>query len=434
MNLLTVVALAMVLLIVAAPFQKRVPLWLVMMLVPIAAALVLGYPVADISASLTKTMNSTMVSAGYLMFFALIYFTMLTETGMFETIVNAVLKPFGGRMNVIILLVLTTALSLLCAVTAQISITYLILFPLLLPLYKRFGLNREYAFILCQTALAVMMWLPWSPAIVNVSVVLGCDAMELSAAASRVAVCMAPGIVFQWVYMAWRHKKENGTWGLTPAAAGEQAGEQKENPLARPKLFWINFLVFLVLMAGLIGFSLPPYLVFIAGCAYMIIFVYPNDFGPMVAKAGKTYVNLFTFMMAMSIYLAVFTDTGMNNAIGELLTSLFPGFLTRYMHIILLAVCVVCVRYVPNRVFTLLYPVLVAIGAQFGFSGMAMIAPFIINLTLATGSTPLNPPNFLACSLLEVDSTHYFSTAVKIQSITNLIAIAAAVVMGVMPL
>jgi len=433
MNLLTIVALAMVLLIVAAPFQKRLPLWLVMMLVPIAAALVLGYPMEEINASLTKTMNSTMVSAGYLMFFALIYFTMLTETGMFETIVNAILKPFGGRMNVVILLILTTALSLLCAVTAQISVTYLILFPLLLPLYKRFGLNREYAFILCQTALAVMMWLPWSPAIVNVSVVLGCEAMELSSAASKAAICMAPGIVFQWVYMAWKHKKEHGTWGLA-AGGAEEEGEQKENPLVRPKLFWINFLVFLALMVGLIWFRLPPYLVFIAGCAYMVVFVYPNDFGPMVAKAGKTYVNLFIFMLAMSIYLAVFTDTGMNNAIGELLTGIFPGFLTRYMHIILLAVCVVCVRYVPNRVFTLLYPVLVAIGAQFGFAGMAMIAPFIINLTLATGSTPLNPPNFLACSLLEVDSTHYFGTAVKIQSVTNLIAIATAVVMGVMPL
>lgn len=429
----TVVAVIMVLLLVLAVFQKRIPIWLVMILVPVAAALCLGYPIADINTSILGKLNATMSSAGYLLFFALIYFTMLTETGMFETLVNAILKPFGNRMNVIFLLLLTSALSLLCALAQQIMVTYLILFPVLLPLYKRFHMRREYAFILCQTALGAMMWLPWSPGVLNVSVVIGCEPTELSAAASKAAICIIPAMIFQWVYMAWKHKKENGTWAMVEATAEDNI-KKEENALARPKLFWPNFLVFVALMVGLIKFSLPPYLVFVAGTAYMILVVYPKDFGPLVAKAGKTFINLFLFMVGISFYLAVFTDMGMTEAIGSLLTSLFPSFLARYMHIILLAVCVVCIRYVPNRVFTMLYPVLIAVGAQFGFSALAMIAPFIINLTLATGSTPLNTPNFLGCSLLDIDSNLYFSTAVKLQSVTNLIAIATAIILGIMPI
>ena len=433
----TLIAILMVLVIVLAAFQKRIPMYLVLMLIPILAALFLGYSLTDISTSIMGKLNETMASAGFLLLFALIYFNLLMETGMFETIVNVMIKPFGSRMNVVILIILTTVLSLLCALTAQISVTYLIIFPILLPLYKKLKLNREYCFILCQTALAVMMWLPWSPAIVNVSVVLGCEATELSVAASQAAVCMVPGILFQWIYMAWRHKKDTGSLFLTVDGAGEAAAEEaqeEKKKLVRPKLFWPNLLVFLILMVGLLKFGIPAYLLFMIGTAYMILVNYPRDFGPLLERAGKQFMGLFLFMIGISIYLAVFTDMGMVNALGEAIAGSFPDFLARYMHIILLAVCVVCIRYVPNRVFTMLYPVLVATGAQYGFLGMAMIAPFIINLTLATGSTPLNPPNFLGCSLLEIDANHYFGTAVRVQSITNLIAIATAVIMGIMPI
>ena len=187
-------------------------------------------------------------------------------------------------------------------------------------------------------------------------------------------------------------------------------------------------------MVGLLAFQLPAYLLFMIGSAYMILVNYPKDFGPLVEKAGKQFMGLFLFMVGISISLAVFTDTGMVTVLGEAIAAYFPNFLARYMHVILLAVCVICIRYVPNRVFTMLYPVLVTVGAQFGFSGLAMIAPFIINLTLATGSTPLNPPNFLGCSLLEIDVDGYCNTAVKIQSVTNLIAIAAAIILGIMPI
>ena len=134
MNMTLLIAILMVLVIVLATFQKRVPMYLVLMIVPIIAALCLGYSLTDISSSIMTKLNETMESAGFLLLFALIYFNMMIETGAFETIVGVLVKPFGSRMNVIILMILTTALGLLCALAQQISVTYLVLFPVLLPL------------------------------------------------------------------------------------------------------------------------------------------------------------------------------------------------------------------------------------------------------------------------------------------------------------
>lgn len=77
----TLIAILMVLLLVLATFQKRVPIYLVMMIIPILAALCLGYSLPDISASILAKLNETMASAGFLLLFALIYFTMMIETG-----------------------------------------------------------------------------------------------------------------------------------------------------------------------------------------------------------------------------------------------------------------------------------------------------------------------------------------------------------------
>ncbi len=364
MNMVLLVAIVMVLVIVLATFQKRIPVYLALMLVPIVAALCLGYPLGEINNSIIDKRNDTMKSAGFLLLFALIYFTMMIETGIFETIVGVLIKPFGSRMNVIILMVLTTALGVLFGLAQQITVTYLVLFPVLLPLYKKLKLDSAYCFILVQTALTMMMWLPWSMGVMNVSVVLGCEPAELSAAASKAAICMVPGILFQWVYMAWKHKKTHGSLFLTVNGEKETeraAVKEESQKMVRPKLFWPNLIVFLLIMVGLLAFQLPSYLLFMFGAAYMIIFNYPKDFGKLIQKAGKQFMTAFLFMIGISIYLAVFTDTGMIDELGGAIATYFPGFLTRYMHVILLAVCVICIRYVPSRVFTMLYPVLISV-------------------------------------------------------------------------
>ena len=441
--MLLVITLIMVGLLILANFQKRIPLWMVLLL-PIFSALALGYSINEITESLMGKMIDTMRSAGFLMLFALLYFNMLNESGTFETLVNGLVKRLGRFMNVIVLMVLTLILGVLCGLMAQITVAYLIIFPMLLPLYKALNFKPVYCFVLVNSALAAMMFLPWSLGVINVSVVLGCDPVDLGAAASRTLICLIPAIVFQCVYMAVMHKREYGTLGapnvgeaaaLAEAEVESVEAQVKSKKQLRPKMFVPNLLVLVAILTSLVVFSMPAWLMFMFGACYMILFNYPTmkEHMPIFHESSKTYINLLLFMIGISVYLAVFTDMGMVDTLGNAIATYFPTFLSRYMHIILLASCVVCIRYIPNRVFTMLYPVLITMGAQFGFDGMAMIAPFLINLTLATTATPLNPQNVMGCSLLEIEPNYYFSFAMKIQSVTNLISIALMLVMGMIP-
>ena len=50
-----------------------------------------------------EQLASMMKSAGFMLLFAFLYFQMLTEAGVFDTIVSAITTKLGNKMNVIVI-------------------------------------------------------------------------------------------------------------------------------------------------------------------------------------------------------------------------------------------------------------------------------------------------------------------------------------------
>ena len=102
--------------------------------------------------------------------------------------------------------------------------------------------------------------------------------------------------------------------------------------------------------------------------------------------------------------------------------------------IIMLLLCVIIIYFVPFQIFNALYPLFVSVGAGFGISPVAMIAPFVCNLSLATSSTPTNSSTYLGCALTETEVEPYCKKAVPIQTVTNAIVVLTAIIFGVLQL
>lgn len=62
----------------------------------------------------------------------------------------------------------------------------------------------------------------------------------------------------------------------------------------------------------------------------------------------------------------------------------------------------------------------------------AVIAPFVNNLALATGSSPMTATTYIATGLLDLDVNEYAKLAVPVQTVANIIIILAGVVFGLM--
>lgn len=426
-------AIILILIVVATVITKKVPFNFVLLIVPIVCALILGHSVEETSTFVVEQLSSMMQSAGFMLLFAFLYFQMLTEAGVFDTIVTAVTTKLGHKMNVIVIMILTTLIGGFSILTGNFTPAYLITFPILVPLYKRFDFDREAAFIIAQTAMSALCFIPWGIGMAYTASSAGLDANELAAASMPWGLCFIPAIILQWIYFGLQHKKRVGTFQAV--AEVETAEEKKEeNPNLRPKLFWVNLIIFVVALVALGVFGIAPYFVFIVATVVTAMLNYPKNFGEIFAKVGPMYLNILIMLIAINVYQAVFNNTGMVGAISDALMQFCPEFLLRYIHIILLLLCVVIIYVIPFQIFNALYPIFISIGAGFGIPAVAVIAPFVCNLSLATSSTPTNSSTYTGCALTETEVQHFCKKAVPIQTVTNAVVVLTAVIFGVLQL
>lgn len=430
----TIMAIIMLSIIIAFVFIKKVPIQFVLAIVPIICALFLGVKLTDLNNAMLDQINSTMKSVGYMLLFGMMYFTLLSETGMFVIIVQGMMKLTRGKFNVYTLMIMTTIVEAIAMLTASPVISYLITFPVMLSIYKKFKFDRKAAMIIVQTAAAAMSFLPWGMGIANSAIFAKVDPMLLSKQVIPITLCFIPVIILQWVYFGIRHKKQVGT--IHELENNEEnsveAVKNDENPNARPQFFWINFIVFIGVIIALAVFQIPPYIVFIFGVLITTLVNYPNpkQYNPIWKNSGATYFNTLLMFVAISIFVGVFNSTGMIKGLSELIISIFPTFLARYMHIILLAICVIVIRFVPYQLYNSLYPLLISVGASFGLDGLIIIAPFVTNLAFATGSSPMTPTTHVGASLLDINVEEYCKLAVPVQTISNILVIIIGMALG----
>lgn len=432
MSFTTSMALLMLAIIIAFVFIKKVPMQFVLAVVPVIFAIILGFDLTKISTMIIDSANNTMKSVGYMLLFGLMYFTLLSETGMFDIIVNAFMKLTKGKMNIYIVMVMTTVVAAIGMLTANVSSAYLIVFPVMLSLYNKLNFDKKAAMIIAQTSISAMCFLPWGIGIANSAVFAKVDTMALAKQVLPISLCFIPVIILQWVYFAYRHKKQVGSTGIV-AEEAVTVEEKKQNPNARPQFFWINLIVFISAVIALAYFMIPPYLVFIVAAMITTLVNYPTpkQYQPIWGKSGGAFYNCIVMLVGISIFVGIFNGTGMIKGLSGLVVAIFPTFLARYMHIILLALCVIVIRFIPYQIYNSLYPLLISVGASFGLSGIMIIAPFVPNLAFATGSSPLTPGTHVGTSLLGIDTDEYAKLAVPVQTVSNLLVIAIGMIFGV---
>ena len=154
----TIVAVILVAVIIASAFFKRLPTQFILCIVPVICGLVLGFNITELGDMIINQVNTAMKSAGYMILFAMIYFTMLGETGMFDTLIKSFLKLSHGRLNVYMVMIITSIIAAMGMLTATVATAYLIVFPIMLPIYKKMKFDHASAMIIAQTAIAGMCW------------------------------------------------------------------------------------------------------------------------------------------------------------------------------------------------------------------------------------------------------------------------------------
>jgi len=374
-------------------------------------------------------------STAALFIFSVLFFGIMTDAGMFDRIINALMKKVGS--NVVGVAVMTCVIAMIGHLDGGGASTFLITIPAMLPVYKRLKMRPTTLLLICVTAMGVMNLLPWGGPTMRSATVLGVDPNELwmdLLPMQIVGILIAFVTAFIWGNIE-KKRGAGAAGGAAEAAASAQDEEEKENDLARPKLFWFNAILTLIVIACLIFVKVPSYYVFMIGCAVALLVNYPG--AKLQNKIIKSHsgpaLMMASTILAAGVFLGVLEESEIMVHMANVLASFIPAPMGRFLPLIIGVLSVpLTLLFCTDSYFFGLLPVLIGIGNEFGVNPAHTAIAMVVCRNCATFISPVVPATFLGTGLAGVEIKDHIKTSFFWIWGVSLICLIAGIVLGVL--
>ena len=455
--LLTVFAYAMMVVFMYVIMKKKMSPFTALVLIPLAFALVavLTGVVQDVnigtlvreglfgnnSKDKLTAMKGT-AETGVMLLFAILYFSLMLDSGLFDPITNKMIRyAKGDPMKV---LVATAIVAAAVSMNGDGTTTTLICCSAFVPIYKKLDMKLMNLGVLVILQNTIMNLLPWGGPTARAMSVLGVEADILG--------YLAPGMVISILYVIFfvargMGKKERARLGikeLTDAELDELTTISDPEVLAirRPQNFWINAIMTLVLIGWLVAGSfidaieVKPVVLFLIGTGLAMMINYP-DLKTQSKRIGENAgdaVQVVLLVFGAGVFMGLFQGTGMAKALTDSIVHIIPQQLAGFWSLIIALISVPGTFFLTNDGFY--YGVLIPfaeIGRQYGFTDMQMALASLMGQAFHLLS-PLVAFIYLLLRLTGLDMGEWQRESAKYAAVVFVIFVVTIVLMGHMPL
>lgn len=450
--MLAIAGFSMVAMFMALIMFKRMTPVVALVLIPLVTALLLG-----ISPTQTGQMAlegiKTLAPTGVMLMFAILYFGVMIDAGLFEPVVRRIVKIVEGDPLKVV--VGTAALAAFVSLDGDGSTTFMITVASMLPLYQRLGMNPLNLTCVAMLASGVMNLTPWGGPLARAASALHIEPSELFI---PMLPSMAAGIVSVMAIAWYLGRKERIRLKFAAediSASQEHAAERSEPGLsgklvddfmpdtdlledgflldvesaaqsARPKLLLVNAALTLILMACLVAGVLPLPLLFMLAFTIALLINYPkisDQRDRVVAHAGNV-ISVVSIIFAAGVFTGILNGSGMVEAMSQAFIGAVPEAYGEQMSPIMAAASMPFTFFISNDAFYFgVLPVVAEAGTHFGVPPIELARASLIGQPVHVLS-PLVPSTFLLVGLAGVELGDH-------QRFTLKWAIAVSIVMGV---
>lgn len=398
---------------------KRATPFTALVVSPIAIGLVAGFPdkIAGFSLDGIKGVAPTVA----MLLFAILYFGLMITAGLFEPLVNLILRVVKG--DPLKVLVGTALLASVVSIDGDGSTTTMIVCSALIPVYKRLNMKMMDLAVLVILANSIMNLLPWGGPTARIIAALDLDSGELL---RRILPGMIIAVAWVVVVSVIRGLAERKRLGIvtisdeelhtmvlggsrgghaTAAVAGAGVGSGSASEasaggvgvleavhhdaagavpgadptLKRPGLLWFNLALTVLTMTFLVfgGMGAIPKvhasIIFEVAFAIALIANYPRlkDQRKIIEEHGANAMHVITMVLAAGIFMGILNGSGMSEAMGQWLANVVPTSLGSHWALVTAIASAPGTFLLSNDAFYLgVLPILAQTGAGYGFSAM----------------------------------------------------------------
>ncbi|RDU62667.1 SLC13 family permease [Helicobacter sp. MIT 14-3879] len=378
-----------------------------------------------------KSGVSSVLSTTALFIFSILFFTILSAAGLFNKIINMLIKKSGN--NVYGITILTVFVAIIAHLDGSGASTFLIAIPALLPIYQKYNMRPTTLMLVLTSAMGVMNLLPWGGPVLRVATITQKDATQLYFDLMPMQITGLLLALALAIYMGYVEKKR----GANLINTNQEFINDEKNHLQRDKNFIYNVILALFVLVLLFFGNLPIYFPFMLGSAIALLINYPqlSMQSEVIKQASGAAMMMATTILAAGVLIGVFDKSGIMKLMAHLILDITPKDLSSYLVIIIgISAVPMALIFCTDSYFFGILPIVASVGSAFGIDAVTLGIVMAVCRNCATFISPVVPATLLGCGLSGVSiKAHIRNSFFYIWAI-SIICLFAGILLGIIKL
>lgn len=380
---------------------------------------------------------SVVAPSAALLLFAILFFGILIDAGLFDPMIKQMLKFVKG--DPVKIAIGTALIAMTVALDGDGTTTHMITISAMLPLYLRIGMSPLVLGTISMLSVSIMSGMtPWGGPATRAIASLGLDANDFFLPLLPTMFAGMASILFTAYFLGKMERKKIGIIHLEVpsrnlSAIPEAAITMEMNDnLKRPNLIWVNLFFTVTVMVVLIMGILSAHVLFLIGFIIAAMINYPNleqQKERITAHAGNA-LTVVTLVFAAGIFTGIFSGTKMVDAIANSLVSIIPDSVGSFFPVVVALTSMPFTFVLSNDAYYFgVLPILAEAASAYGVDPVEVARASVLGQPVHFLS-PLVASTLLLVGMIKTDLGEFQKYAFKWAVICSLVITFAAIITG----